>query len=53
MPKNNKDEVERQRAALDKLDQETYAAIRDAEDAAFELQDRDARRGARLSPEAN
>ena len=51
MPKQTETLIEKQRRALKAREDEAYAALKDAEDAAFELEDRVARRGDRVSLE--
>lgn len=51
MPKATVERIEKQKAALKSREDEAYAALKDAEDATFELEDRIARRGDRVSLE--
>ena len=45
MTANNRDLIERQRAALKSSEEKAYSALRTAEDVLFDLEDRVARRG--------
>lgn len=51
MPKPKVETIEKQRQALKQREDEAYAALKDAEDELFQLEDRIARRGDRISLE--
>ena len=51
MPKQTETKIEKQRRVLKQREDEAYSALKEAEDELFQLEDRQARRGDRISLE--